>query len=88
MFAAAVSHGLVLNAAPYFVEGVVAQPHDMERVRDLGRVGHRSAERGPIGAREVQRRPADLIEPFAGAAHQPPCGPICGAAWDYVEQLA
>ena len=60
----------------------------MERVRDLGRVGHCRVGRGPIGAREVKHRLADLIEPFAGSAEQPQYGRFGGAAWNYVQQLA
>ena len=35
MFVAAVSQGLVLDPAADLVEGVVGQPHHMERVSDL-----------------------------------------------------
>ena len=80
--------GLLLDSAAGLVEGVVAQPHDVERVRDLLRVGHCGVERGPVGAREVQHRPADANQPAAGPRKQPLCGRLGGAAWDYVGKLA
>ena len=49
---AAVSQRLVLDSAADLVEGVVAQPHDVERVRDLSGLGQRRVERGAVGARE------------------------------------
>ena len=88
MFVAAVAEGLVLDPAADLVEGVVAQPHHVERVRDLFRLGRRRVERGPVRAREVQHRPADLLAPTPGPRQQPPCGRSGGSAWDYVQQLA
>ena len=82
------TEGLVLDPAADLVERGVAQPDDMERVRDLVRVGYGGVERGPIGPREVQHRPADLLAPARRPPKQPPCGPISGAARHYVEQLA
>jgi hypothetical protein len=88
VFVAAVSQCLVLDSAPYLVEGSVGQPDDVEGVRDLGGVGYRGVERGPIRAREVQHAPADLLEPPVGAAHQAPCGRFGVSTRDYVQQLA
>ena len=88
VFAAAVAQRLVLDPAAHVVEGVVAQPHDVEGVRDLSGFGHSGVERGPVRAREVQHRPADGLEPDVGPAQQPACGRFSVAASDYVEELA
>ena len=45
VLAAAVPQGLVLDPAADLVEGVVAQSHDVERVRDLLGVRQRRLER-------------------------------------------
>ena len=78
--AAAVAQRLVLDPAAHVVEGVVAQPHDVERVRDLSGFGHSGVERGPVGAREVQHRPADRLAPLSGPSQQPACGRFSVAA--------
>ena len=88
MLAAAVSQRLVLDPAADFVEGVVAQPHDVEGVSDLSGFGHRGVERGAVGAREVQHRPADALAPLSAPAQQPACGRLGVSASDYVKELA
>ena len=88
VFAAAVAQRLVLDPAAHVVEGVVAQPHDVERVRDLSGFGHRGVERGPVRAREVQHRPADSRAPAAGPPKQPPGRRFGGSASHYVQELA
>ena len=50
VLAAAVAEGPLLHSAADLVEGGVAQPHHMERVRDLGRVGQRGVEGRAVGA--------------------------------------
>ena len=45
VLAAAVAQGLVLDAAADLVEGVVAEPNDVERVRDLLSFAQRCVER-------------------------------------------
>ena len=60
------------DSAAHVVEGVVAQPHDTERVRDLAGVRQRFVERRAVGVREIQHRPADLCEPAAGPPLYPP----------------
>ena len=88
VFAAAVPERVVLDSAADLVKGVVAQPYDVERVRDLLRGGRRRVERGPIRSREVQHRPTDGAAPCAGPLEQPLRGRFGRPASDYVQQLA
>ena len=88
MGVAAVSQGLVLDSAADLVERGVGQAHHMEGVSDLLRVRHRGFIGGAVGAREVQHRPADLLQPALWSPQQPARRPISGAAWHHVEKLA
>jgi len=48
--AAAMAHGVVLHAAAALIELVVREFHDVERIRDLYRVGEHRVEHRPIRA--------------------------------------
>ena len=85
---AAVAQGLVLDSSPHFVQSGVNEFDDVERIRDLPRVGQRGVERGPVGARQVQHRPSNAGKPTRRLCEQPARRRFSGAATDYVQQLA
>src|SRR5205807_4919650 len=70
--AAAMTEGLVLDPAAALVELLVRELHQMERIRDLNRVGQHRVEHRPIRTRQIQRRPLDVRPPLVAACCEPP----------------
>lgn len=85
---AAMSHGLVLDPPSALVELGVGQFHDMEWIGDLGGGGQLLVEDGPVGTRQVERRPSGVVPPLLPFRLQPLLGLVTTATWDDVKQLA
>lgn len=66
VLAAPVSEGLVLDAA-VGLEPFVGDADDVERVCDLDSLGQHGVGDGAVGARQVERDVADMVDPAVGA---------------------
>lgn len=88
VLAAAMAERLVLHAAPALVERGVGELDDMERVGDLDGVWEHRVEHGPIGGRQVERRPLDPRTPRFGPPGEPAARLSAVAALNDVEQLS
>jgi hypothetical protein len=83
---AAMAQRLVLDAPADLVEGLVAQPHDVEGVEDAHRVGQFGAQRGRVAAEGIQRRHGDPVRPHRFARGDPVRVGLAGAAAHHVQQ--
>ena len=63
-FPASVSEGFVLDSSSYFVETLVGEADDVERVCYLEGVGQHPVIRLPVRTGHVQYRPADTPKPI------------------------
>jgi hypothetical protein len=61
--AAPVAQGLVLHPAAHLVEAPVADPHDVERIRDPGGVVEAAGEPGAVGLGQIGGHHPDALEP-------------------------
>ncbi len=62
--------------------------HHVERVRDLASVRQRRVQRRPIGSKEVQSRPTNLLTPALWSIQQPLCRRCSCSTRHYVQQFA
>ena len=84
---AAVFERLVVDPAAGLIQLLAAEPHQVKRIRDLGRVGQHRVEHRPVGAGHVQRRPLDLVAPRLITLGQPAGRRSRVTAFYDVEQL-
>ena len=81
--AAPMAQSVVLHPASDFVETLVGQPHQMERVGDLDGVGQHRVEHGPIRPAQVHGHEIDVGQPALTPAGQPGRGSSAITAFDH-----
>jgi len=79
------SEGLLLGAAPYVVDGLVGEAHDVEPVEDQFGV-EAGADAGGVTPERVDRRHADEAAPLEGLGLEPVGDDLAGPADGHVEE--